>query len=53
MKVLYLSLLMIGVTLSAFGQQADKIERMEKYNLSDNGVAIQGYDPVSLSLIHI
>lgn len=47
MRMIWLTIICLATGISAFAQQSEKQERMEKFNLSDEGVAIQGYDPVS------
>ena len=47
MKIIWLGVLVFAISVSTHGQQPGKQERMQIFNLSDDGVAIQGYDPVS------
>ena len=47
MKLLWLSILSLSFCTLAYAQEVEQSERVGMYNLSDNGVALQGYDPVS------
>jgi len=47
MKILCFCIMCTLLSLSTNAQQQEKQERMKTFNLTDEGVALQGYDPLS------